>query len=62
MKRIQAGLATISETLREMGREPEEFFREYRQDLDRLRTEGIKVNSVILPEESGTNIQNHAAV
>lgn len=46
VKRIQAGLATISETLRETGREPEEFFREYRQDLDRLRTEGISVSSV----------------
>ena len=62
VKRIQAGLATISETLREMGREPEEFFREYRQDLDRLRTEGISVNSVIMSEGSGNNQQNHAAV
>ena len=52
VKRIQAGLATISETLRETGREPEEFFREYRQDLDRLRTEGITVSSVAqLPVE-----------
>lgn len=47
VRRIKAGLATISETLRETGREPEEFFHEYRQDLERLKSEGIMVDSII---------------
>lgn len=46
VKRIQSGLATISETLRENGRDPEEFFREYKQDMDRLRSMGITIESV----------------
>lgn len=49
VKRIQSGLATISETLREMGREPEEFFTEYKQDMDRLQELGITIESVTLP-------------
>ena len=44
--RIKAGLATISETIREMGREPEEFFKEYKQDIDRLAELGITIDSV----------------
>ena len=48
VKRIQAGLATISETLRENGREPEEFFDEYKQDVERCKTLGINISSLIL--------------
>lgn len=54
VKRIQAGLATISETLREMGREPDEFFREYKQDMDRLQELGITIESVAMPAASVT--------
>ena len=46
IKRIQAGLATIGETLREMGRDPEEFFKEYKQDINRLAELGITINSI----------------
>jgi lambda family phage portal protein len=47
VKRIKAGLATLSETIRETGREPEEFFEEYRQDVERLNEQGISVESVM---------------
>lgn len=55
VKRIQSGLATISETLREMGREPEEFFKEYKQDMDRLQELGITIESVAMPAPTPTN-------
>lgn len=54
VKRIQSGLATISETLREMGREPEEFFKEYKQDMDRLQELGITIESVTMPATTPT--------
>ena len=47
---IQAGLTTISECLREDGRDPEEFFEEYKQDIERLKALGITVSSIVLPE------------
>ena len=46
VKRIKSGLATISEVIREMGREPDEFFKEYQQDVQRLREMGITVDSL----------------
>lgn len=48
---IQAGLTTISECLREDGRDPEEFFEEYAQDVERLNNLGISVSSIVLPTE-----------
>ena len=58
---IQAGLTTISECLREDGRDPEEFFEEYAQDLERLKGLGITVSSIVLPtiiEEPQQNNSN----
>ena len=49
VKRIKSGLATPSETIREMGREPEEFFKEYKQDIDRLAAMGIAIDCVNPP-------------
>lgn len=60
IKRIQSGLATISETLREMGREPEEFFKEYKQDLDRLQKLGIVIDSISTNAPANTNTSNNA--
>jgi lambda family phage portal protein len=48
--KIKAGLATISETIRETGREPEELFEEYKQDADMLKKLGLTVDS-IMPTE-----------
>lgn len=45
---IKNGLATLSEIIRESGREPEEFFTEYAQDIDRLKAMGINIDSVIV--------------
>lgn len=55
VKRIKAGLATPSETIREMGREPEEFFKEYKEDVERLAAMGITIDSVNLPSVPATN-------
>lgn len=58
---IQAGLTTISECLREDGRDPEEFFEEYKQDMQRLKDLGITVSSIVLPqiiEDSQNNNSN----
>jgi lambda family phage portal protein len=43
--RIRAGLATLSETIRETGREPEEFFEEYAQDVARVREAKLILDS-----------------
>jgi lambda family phage portal protein len=45
--KIKSGLATISETIRETGREPEELFEEYKQDVERLKKLGLNVDSVM---------------
>jgi lambda family phage portal protein len=45
--RIRGGLSTISETIREMGREPEEFFNEYAQDVERIKKLGISIETLI---------------
>lgn len=47
IKKIRAGLATWSETIRETGREPEEFIEEYKQDVDTMKKLGISFNSII---------------
>lgn len=60
VKRIQSGLATVSETLRENGREPEEFFKEYKQDIDRLAKLGITIDSVNPPTSSATTDTSNA--
>ncbi|MDR3133010.1 MAG: phage portal protein [Prevotellaceae bacterium] len=45
--KIKAGLATISETIRETGREPGELYEEYKQDVERLKKLGLNVDSVL---------------
>lgn len=59
VKRIKAGLSTISETLRETGREPDEFFNEYKQDKERLDELGLTIDSMA-PSTPVTNTQNNA--
>lgn len=44
--RIKSGLATLSETIREDGRDPEEFFKEYAQDVELLKKLGLTLDSV----------------
>lgn len=61
---IQAGLKTLSECIREDGRDPEEFFTEYKEDMDRLKTLGINIVSVQLapePTEPAQNDKQNAA-
>lgn len=43
---IQSGLSTLSECIREDGRDPDEFFDEYAQDMERLKKLGINLSSV----------------
>lgn len=43
---IKNGLTTLSEVIRETGREPEEFFAEYTQDAERIKKFGISVESI----------------
>jgi lambda family phage portal protein len=50
--KIKAGLATLSETIRETGREPEEFFEEYKQDVDRIKELGILLSSIVPPADA----------
>jgi len=52
---IQAGLNTLSEIIREDGREPEEFFEEYKQDVERLNAMGITLSSIVLAPDASTN-------
>jgi lambda family phage portal protein len=53
---IQGGLMTVSECLREDARDPEEFFEEYKSDMDRLKELGINISSIIiLPEVPDPN-------
>lgn len=56
---IQSGLTTISECLREDGRDPEEFFEEYAQDMERLKKLGITLSSIILPVEEPEETNNN---
>lgn len=44
---VKNGFATISEIIRETGREPGEFFAEYAQDIERLKKMGITLASII---------------
>ena len=45
--RIKAGLATLSETIRETGREPSELFFELSQEQLELESIGVSVESII---------------
>ncbi len=58
IKAIQGGLTTHSEVLREMGWEPEEFYEEYKQDVERCKELGITISSIMPSnyeqEENGT--------
>lgn len=50
---VKNGFATISEIIRETGREPEEFFTEYAQDIERLKKMGITLSSITtVPDDS----------
>lgn len=48
---IQAGLTTLSEILREDGRDPDDVFEEYAADKAKLEALGINISSIILPQE-----------
>ena len=52
---VQAGFTTLSEIIREDGRDTDEFFTEYKQDMDMLKKSGINLASINLIK---TNIQN----
>jgi len=53
---IQAGLSTLSECIREDGRDPEEFFEEYKNDMDKLKELGINISSIsFAPVETKVN-------
>jgi lambda family phage portal protein len=45
-KAIQAGVTTLSEVIRETGREPAELYEEYQQDIAALKAAGISTTSV----------------
>ena len=53
--RIKGGLATLSETIRETGREPEEFFEEYKQDVERVKGLGLTLESILSPGTKNKN-------
>ena len=53
---VQAGFETISEIIRENGREPHEFFEEYSQDMEMLQKLGINLSSInLLPDINDNN-------
>ena len=53
---IQAGLSTLSECIREDGRDPEEFFEEYKNDMDKIKELGINLSSIsFAPVETKVN-------
>jgi lambda family phage portal protein len=52
---VSAGMETLSEVIREEGRDPEEFFDEYKQDIDRLKSLGITLSSVALSPDDPEN-------
>ena len=57
---VQAGFTTISEIIREDGRDPDEFFDEYKSDMERLQSLGINLKSIISAAEvSGGSNQNN---
>ena len=55
---VQAGFATLSEIIREDGREPEEFFEEYKQDVERMKGLGIVLKSIDATPDTLNNMQN----
>lgn len=69
-RNIRTGLMTYSEALTEMGRDPEEFFEEYKKDIEILDKLGIVLDSdarqrtqsgnAIGTEESGSAVKNDA--
>ena len=57
---VQAGFTTISEIIREDGRDPDEFFEEYAADMKRLQELGITLSSVQhAPDISEQNNNNN---
>ncbi|GHT04866.1 phage portal protein [Bacteroidia bacterium] len=46
--KLKAGLSTWSETIREIGREPEEFFAELEQDIARFKKAGLNYGEMIV--------------
>lgn len=54
--RLQAGLTTWGEVIREDGRDPEEFLQEYASDIEKLKAAGVNFSSIILqPEQTIIN-------
>lgn len=56
---IQAGLTTLSECLREDGRDPEDVFEELASDKAKLDALGITLSSIILPVEVTEPVNNN---
>jgi capsid protein len=52
--KMKAGLATWSETIREIGREPEEFFEELQQDIARFKKAGLNYGEMIVSVNKNT--------
>lgn len=50
---IQAGLTTWSECIREDGRDPGEFFEEYKNDKDIMDSLGLSFSSILIKEDNG---------
>lgn len=48
---LQAGLTTLSEVIRERGRDTDEFFEEYKSDMDKLKEMGINISSINLIQQ-----------
>lgn len=58
---ISAGLTTWSETIREDGRDPEEFLEEYKNDMANLKAAGVNFSSVMMSPDQNNN-QNEKGV
>lgn len=55
---LQAGLTTLSECVREDGRDPEEFFQELRSERQKLAEMGINLSSILLAPDNSENTDN----
>jgi lambda family phage portal protein len=55
---IQAGLTTLSEIIREDGRDPEEFFEEIKTEREQLKLLGINLSSIVVDPEPEPNNKN----
>lgn len=57
---IQSGLTTLSECLREDGRDPDDVFEELASDKEKCEKAGITLSTIILPQIIEQNTQKNA--